>query len=242
MVSSPPHEQPATRMNNPSLIELVPGIAQPAILADSAYHTLKHQILTCRLQPGQRVYERDISAEMRVSRTPIREALNRLGLEGLVQPTPHRGFKVAPVTVEGFRRLCEVRRVVEVAAAGLAAQRATPQDVDQLKGCAHLSYVPGDQASYEAYLRANCAFHLTLARCTRNPDLESIVIGVIDKLQRPLYLGLNVGIDAESSSAEHFRIVEAVERHDHARARQLMLEHAEAAERRIASALEVAGY
>ena len=65
---------------------------------------------------------------------------------------------------------------------------------------------------------------------------------MIDKLQRPLYLGLNVGIDAESSSAEHFRIVDAVERHDHDRARQLMLEHAEAAEKRIASALEVAGY
>jgi DNA-binding GntR family transcriptional regulator len=229
-------------MTSRSLIELTPGIAQRTILADSAYHTLKHQILTCRLQPGQRVFERDLSVEMRVSRTPIREALNRLGLEGLIRPTPHRGFSVTPVTVGGFRSLCEVRRVVETAAAALAAERATPEDVDHLKTCAQLSYVPGDRDSYEAYLRANCAFHLSLARCTRNPELESIVIGVIDKLQRPLYLGLNIGIDAAASSAEHFRIVDAVEHHDHERARRLMLEHTEAAEERITSALEVAGY
>lgn len=221
-----------------ALAEANPGTT----LSDSVYQTLKQRILTCRLAPGQRILERDVSSELRVSRTPLREALHRLTQEGLVRPMRYRGFSVTSVTLDAFRKLCEVRRVVEPATAALAAERATPDDVARIRSCARLSYVPGDRLSYEAYLRANCEFHLNVVRCAGNRDLESIVTAVIDKMQRPLYLGLGVGIDFESSSQEHFQIVDAVEQHNPERARQLMLKHAGAAEERIMSALRIAGY
>jgi DNA-binding GntR family transcriptional regulator len=230
----------STRSN--SLIELEPGVTRSVPLTDRLYATLKHRLLTCRIAPGERVSEKEICAELHVSRTPVREALSRLALEELVEQTTYRGFNAAPITVDGFRELCEVRRIVEAAGAALAAERGTPEDIAELKQRAHLSYVPGDRDSYEAYLRANSAFHLTLIRCARNSRLERTVMAVIDQLQRPLYLGLQVGIDAQSSSGEHFHIIDAIANHDADRARRFMIDHILAAEVRIISSLQAAGY
>src|SRR5450759_1269023 len=93
----------------PSLIELDPAVTRPAALPDRIYATLKHRILTCAMLPSVRIVEKDLCSEMQVSRTPLREALNRLALEGLVTIAPFRGYAVAPLTIDGFRELCEVR-------------------------------------------------------------------------------------------------------------------------------------
>ncbi|MDO8836976.1 MAG: GntR family transcriptional regulator, partial [Vicinamibacterales bacterium] len=100
-----------TTPNRPrSLIELDPTVSSPAAISDRVYATLKHRILTCVLLPGQRVVEKELCAEMGISRTPLREALNRLALEGLVVLRPYRGYVIAPLTVADFRELCELRR------------------------------------------------------------------------------------------------------------------------------------
>lgn len=226
----------------PSLIEIQPGVPAPAALPDRIYATLKHRILTCSMRPGERIVEKQLCAEMRVSRTPMREAFNRLALEGLIVLQPYRGFVVAPVTVEGYKELCELRRIVEAGSASLAAERATPAAVEMLAAVAETRYTPGDKGTYEGYLRANSAFHLELVRCTGNPQLESIVMSALDRHQRPLYLGLDVGVDAKASTAEHRDIVEAVRNRDPERAGRLMVQHIGKAEERIVKALRAAGF
>jgi len=225
-----------------SLIELDPRIHAPAALPDRLYAVLKHRILTCAMRPGERITEKDVCTEMSVSRTPLREALNRLALEGLVVLTPYRGYVVAPVTVRSFQELCEVRRVLEPGAAALAARRATPEMLKALRAEAGLTYTPGQPDTYEAYLRANSRFHQTLVRCTGNSLLETMVASALDRHQRPLYMGLDVGIDAAAVSAEHRQLVDALERHDAKRARSLMKDHVSRAEARIVGALRAAGY
>lgn len=225
-----------------SLIELEPALAPRAVLADQIHAALKHRILTCALRPGQRIVEKDLCEELGASRTPLREALNRLAFEDLVMFSPYRGYSVAPLTVEGFRHLCELRRIIEPEAAALAAERATPEDIAQLLSCAETRYTRGDTQSYEGYLRSNSAFHLALVRCSRNPRLESIVMSALDQHQRPCYLGLDVGIDGEASTAEHLAVVKAVRARNPERARKLMEKHIVTAEQRIISALQAAGY
>jgi GntR family transcriptional regulator, rspAB operon transcriptional repressor len=110
----------------PSLIELDPAVTRPAALPDRIYATLKHRMLTCAVLPGARVLERDLCTEMLVSRTPLREALNRLALEGLVAIAPYRGYAVAPLTIVGFRELCEVRQILESEAAAWTAGPRRP--------------------------------------------------------------------------------------------------------------------
>lgn len=226
----------------PSLIEIIPTVAPPTALPDRIYATLKHRILTCTMRPGQRIVEKELCAEMHVSRTPMREAFNRLSLEGLMIVQPYRGFVVAPVTVEGYQELCELRRIVEGGSAWLAAERVTGEGVERLSAVAETRYTPGDKGTYEGYLRANSAFHLELVRSTGNPQLEGIVMSALDRHQRPLYLGLDVGVDAEASTAEHYEIVDAVRQHDPERARRLMVEHIGKAEQRIVKALRAAGF
>jgi GntR family transcriptional regulator, rspAB operon transcriptional repressor len=186
--------------------------------------------------------EKDLCAEMEISRTPLREALNRLALEGLVVLRPYRGYVVAQLTVADFRELCELRRIVESEAAALSALRATPQDIDELAARAKLEYTVGDEQTYVTYLRNNSAFHLALARCTHNSQLISAVMAALDHYQRPLYLGLEVGIDGEASTTEHVEVVSAVRNHDPDRARALMLLHIGRAETRVVTALLAAGY
>jgi DNA-binding GntR family transcriptional regulator len=225
-----------------SLIELDPTVFSPAAISDRVYATLKHRILTCAMLPGQRVVEKELCSEMEISRTPLREALNRLALEGLVVLRPYRGYVIAPLTVADFRELCEFRRILESEAAALSALRATPEDIDELSARTTLEYTIGDEQTYGAYLRNNSAFHLALVRCTHNSQLISAVMSALDHHQRPLYLGLEVGIDAVASSAEHVEVVNAVRNHDPDRARALMLLHIGRAETRVVNALHAAGY
>jgi DNA-binding GntR family transcriptional regulator len=225
-----------------SLIELNPAVTQPAALPDRIYAALKHRILTCSMQPGERIVEKDLCREMAVSRTPVREALNRLALEGLVAITPYRGYATSPISVKQFRDLCEVRRIVESESAALAAERATAAQIASLRGFAELTYTRGAAQTYESYLRANSAFHLALVQSTGNSLLEAVVMASLDHHQRPLYLGLDVGMDAQASTAEHHTVVDAIAAKDVDRARRLMLTHIAHAEDRIVTALTAAGY
>lgn len=225
-----------------SLIELNPAVTQPAALPDRIYAALKHRILTCSMPPGARIIEKELCKEMSVSRTPVREALNRLALEGLVAITPYRGYATTLISVRQFRELCEVRRIVESESAGLAAERAGDANVATLRRVAELTYTRGAAQTYEAYLRANSAFHLALVQATGNTQLEAIVMSALDHHQRPLYLGLDVGMDAKAATAEHHQVVDAVAAKDPALARRLMFTHIAHAEDRIVSALTAAGY
>jgi DNA-binding GntR family transcriptional regulator len=225
-----------------SLVELDTSFSPPVALTDRIYALLKRRIVTCALVPSQRLVEKDLCAEFGVSRTPFREACNRLALEGLIVMIPYRGYAVAPLTVDSYRELCEVRRIVEGEAAGLAAQRATEQDIEQLAAAAPLEYTPGDHNSYDCYLRGNYAFHQALVRCTGNRQLEAIVMSGLDRHARQGYLGLDTGINAREATAEHLMIVHAVRSHSPDLARASMITHISRAELRITGALREAGY
>ncbi len=231
------------RISRPqSLIELNRPDAPPSALADRAYAALKHDILTCKLAPGQRLNEKDLCAAIGISRTPLREALNRLGLEGLVTLVPYHGFEVAPITLQDVREMCELRYVLEAETAARTALRATAEEIEALSRVAELRYVPGSRETYEDYLRANSAFHNALAHFSHNARLESVVVMLLDQLQRPLYLGLDVGLDAEEATAEHLAVVYAIRRRDAEAAAECMREQILRAEERMLTAMTNQGF
>jgi DNA-binding GntR family transcriptional regulator len=173
---------------------------------------------------------------MGISRTPLREALNRLNREGLVTLIRHRGYQVTPITLEYLRDLCELRRIIESESAFLAATRASREEIAELLRLAGLPYVPGERKTYAAYLRNNTAFHLEVARCSHNARLASLVLSLLEQLHRPIYLGLDIGLDATMATAEHLDLVKAIEAGDPVLARQVMSEQISNTERRILEA------
>ena len=146
----------------PSLVELNATIEPPQALPDRVYSVLKYRILTCTMVPGQRLNEKEIANELKVSRTPLREALNRLSQENLLVRTPYCGYAVSVVTEDDIRDLCESRLILETATAGLAAERATPVELERMTQLVELRYTPGDRVTYARYLKANSIFHREL--------------------------------------------------------------------------------
>lgn len=103
-----------------------PAAAVPQGLTGRAYAEIEELIVTLRLRPGAAVSEAELSQRLKIGRTPIREALQRLAREGLVTILPRRGITVSEINVNRQLRLLEVRREVERLIAKSAARRATP--------------------------------------------------------------------------------------------------------------------
>jgi DNA-binding GntR family transcriptional regulator len=218
------------RPKNVAVMEKTPSLVERSTLSTRIYALLKHRILTCALLPGQRMMERELCREPGITRTPLREAISRLVLEGLVSETPYCGYTVAPITFTDMREMCELRRVVEVEVAVLASKRATPEEVTNLRKLAPVPYAHGDRATYESYLKGNSAFHQMLARCAHNTRLEGVAIQALELLQRPLFLVLDVGeLDSNRSTLEHLTLVGAIEAHHPSRARREMTYHVDRA-------------
>ena len=226
----------------PSLIEIAPHATRPSALPDHVYAVLKQRILSCALKPDERLVEKTLCTELRVSRTPLREALNRLSHEELVAFQPHAGYRVARITLDGFRNLTEFRAIVEPQAAALAAERATPEDIADLRAFATLPYDPNDERGFVDYCRANARFHLRIVRTARNSMLENIVMSALDLYQRPAYLRIGRQLDPKNPSAKHRAITEAIAKHDAAAARDIMLQHVRGGGERILAALKAANY
>ncbi len=226
----------------PSLIEISSDAKRPSALPDHVYSVLKRRILSCTLLPDQRLVEKDLCTELGISRTPLREALNRLSHEELITFQPHAGYRVAAITLEGFRSLIELRGIVEPQAAARAAERATETEVANLRATAVIDSNPADDRSFVDYCRANARFHLNVVRCARNPMLENIVMSALDMYQRPTYMRIGRQMDPGNPSARHLAIAEAIARHDPAEAQAVMLQHIQGGGVRILAALQAAGY
>jgi GntR family transcriptional regulator, rspAB operon transcriptional repressor len=226
----------------PSLIEIAPQTTRPSALPDHVYAVLKHKILSCALPPNQRLVEKNLCEELHVSRTPLREALNRLSHEELVSFQPHSGYRVAAITLDGFRNLVGLRTIIEPQAAAHAATRATAEDIAELRRCATLPYDPNDERGFIDYCRGNARFHLQVVRAARNPMLENIVMSALDMYQRPTYLRIGRQLDPANPSTKHHGIVDAIEQHDPAAAQAAMYQHIRGGGERIMEALKTAGY
>ena len=103
-------------------------------LRDVVFNTLRQAILTGELKPGERLMEIHLANKLGVSRTPIREAIRKLELEGLVTMIPRRGAEVAQITEKSLKDVLEVRRALDVLSVELACERITKEEMEELYG------------------------------------------------------------------------------------------------------------
>jgi DNA-binding GntR family transcriptional regulator len=209
---------------------------------ERAYYELKSRILTCQLSIGSRVQEKPLAGEIGTTPDLLRHACRRLMRERLIREDGPQLYSVAPFTVADIRELSEMGRTIESRVASLAAERVRPYEIARLLILAELSYQPGDRKTYMRYLLYNTAFHRQLAHAARNSRLETTVASVLDQVQRPLYLGLDVGLDPMEATAEHLDLVDAVRHKRPAMAARLMWDHITASEKRMIEAYADNGF
>jgi DNA-binding GntR family transcriptional regulator len=149
-----------------------------ASLTEKAYHTLVGKIVTLDLAPGSVLTESHLMRELRIGRTPIREAIQRLIAEGLVKHLHHRGMLVAEIRAADVQQLYEFRAEIEGLAARLAATRMTEGQIEELQRIhAGLDRALVD-ADLEGFVAQDRQFHELLGRSSGNHYLESVLANV----------------------------------------------------------------
>lgn len=196
-------------------------------LTDQAYGALRHQIITGVLPPGREMSELELADELSMSKTPVREALSRLGVEGLVEAFPRRGYRVTSVTVKDMNDLFAVRAMLEGSAGALAAVTLTEAELERLDALADASYIRGENSSTQSFVKANEDFHSAIAQATRNPRLHHLVVSHLEECGRFFYMGaLARDVNPETTN-DHHRIVAVLRQRDPEQARAAMIEHNE---------------
>src|SRR6218665_3848259 len=163
--------------------------AKPVSLTEQVYESLRTQILTCEIRPGQELKEGEIALRFNISKTPAREALVNLRQEGLVRSFPRRGYQVTPITFADMDELFDVRTILEAGAAQLACSRLTDQHIVQLNTLADAGYNQSEQQSLATFVQMNREFHLAIVAATGNARLVQLLTRQIDALERYFYLG-----------------------------------------------------
>lgn len=206
-------------------------------LAGQVYEIIKKDIITCAYKPGQQIAQQQLADRYSVGVTPVREALQKLTREGLIQPIPRYGYLVTNITVADVAEVFELRAILETAAARLAAVRANAEQLDHLSELADSTYVFKVKESYADFLGHNREFHVAVARASGNRRLVSAVAQVMDEMTRMFHLGLDVKDSAEEMRNEHQELVEMLRKKDPEGAEQVVLAQINRSQGRIFEAL-----
>jgi len=154
---------------------IIPALRQPRSLAERAYQQLVRMITRLELPPGSLIVERELTALLGIGRTPVREALQRLAIEGLVAHLPNRGMYVADITTAGVQNIYEFRSMIDAHLVRLAAQRATPAQIGELMKL-HERFVEASAANdIDDYVALDRTFYSILASAARNIYLAEVV-------------------------------------------------------------------
>jgi DNA-binding GntR family transcriptional regulator len=179
-----------------------------ASLSKVVSEQIRGQILDGKLRPGERLVEDRLSAELGVSRVPVREALLGLSIEGLVKLEPRRGATVTEVTPEMVAELVEVRTLLEALNARLAARRHDPAIVALLQDTLRRGNEAAQSGSPDQLARLNGEFHDRLAEASRNSVLSDIMRSLRERTS--LAFSLNGRARARDDWNEHAGILAAV--------------------------------
>jgi len=183
-------------------------MADHASLSQLVSAKIRGDILEGRFKPGERLVEDRLSAELGVSRVPVREALRGLSMEGLVRLEPNRGATVIEVTPELVRELVEVRTLLEALNARLAARRHDPKIVALLQDTLRRGNEAAQSGTSEELARLNAEFHERLAEASRNSVLSDIMRSLRERTS--LAFSINGRARAREDWREHAGILAAV--------------------------------
>jgi DNA-binding GntR family transcriptional regulator len=214
----------------------VPDATATRLVAERAYVELRDRIVTLHLPPGTVLREDELMSEMKIGRTPLREAVKRLALENLVEVQPRRGTFVSDVEAADIQNITEVRAELEAYAAELAALRLDPEtraaaealraDIESLDGA-------GDQ---DQLMRVDERIHRFVWHAAHNPHLSQTLERYFTHSLRIWYLVLEGVPTLGHAVHDQTQLLEAILDRNGPHARTIMHEHVLAFQREILAA------
>ena len=203
-------------------------------LRDVVFNTLRRAILRGELKPGERLMEIQLANKLGVSRTPIREAIRKLELEGLVLMIPRRGAEVAEITEKNLRDVLEVRCALEELAVQLACDRMDEEGLVRLKAAAEKFREVLDSDDITQIAQADVLFHDVIYTATDNKRLIQLLNNLREQMYRYRVEYLKNNEVYEQLLEEHEFLIQAVIKHDKAQAKDIICRHIDNQEKAIA--------
>ena len=202
-------------------------------LRDVVFNTLRQAILTGELKPGERLMEIHLANKLGVSRTPIREAIRKLELEGLVTMIPRRGAEVAQITEKSMNDVLEVRRAMDALCVELACDRITPEELQELKKACDTFEAAVKTGDIKQIARTDVALHDIIVQATGNQRLIQLVNNLSEQMYRYRFEYIKDASQRERLIEEHKNIYESIVCKDKERAAQAARVHIDNQEKAI---------
>lgn len=193
-------------------------------LREVVFESLREAIMSGILEPGERLMENQLAEELGVSRTPVREAIRKLELENFVVMIPRKGAYVAGVSLKDIAEVFEIRSALEGLAAGLAAERITDDELEQMERALFYRVDEGEP-DIEQLVKADTDFHALVYKASHNVRLIQILANLREQIQRFRTTSLAVPGRMKHAIDEHRWIVEALRNHDSEEAQSLAIAH-----------------
>lgn len=209
-----------------SMNELLP-------LRDVVFNTLRQAILTGELKPGERLMEIHLADKLGVSRTPIREAIRKLELEGLVTMIPRRGAEVAQITEKSMNDVLEVRRALDALCVELACERITEEELVTLKAACDEFEAAIRTGEVKKIAQADVALHDIIVQATGNRRLIQLVNNLAEQMYRYRFEYIKDISQHEMLVEEHRIIYESILNKDKETAAQAARTHIDNQEKAI---------
>jgi DNA-binding GntR family transcriptional regulator len=174
------------------------------------YDHVKRRIVANELPFGSKLTEDELAKELGISRTPIREALNRLAQEGIVTVSPGRGAFVATLSFDDMVQLLEIREALEGMAARLASNRITKETLEKLRQRLETEARKQADNAYRGYLDADREFHESVVSACGNHHLLQLMKSLRDRIQMIRSRSVLLPGRARKSFQEHAEIIDAL--------------------------------
>jgi DNA-binding GntR family transcriptional regulator len=194
-------------------------------LRSQAYREIRKRILDGTLAPAAPLSENQLSAELELSRTPVREALARLEREGLIRTVPGRGAFVSELTPHDIREIYEVREQLEGFAARLAAERMSEGEIEALEKILRQTREAMATGAAKSAWEGDIALHRKILEAAQNRRLITILATLDDQMHRIRTMWTRTPTWQEDAMAEHEEIVACIKRRDPAAAEAALRRH-----------------
>ena len=194
-------------------------------LGSRVFHTIREDILAGKYAPNEELKEKTIGEELGVSRTPVREALRQLELEGLVSIIPNKGAYVVGITQKDMQDIYEIRCRLEGLCAAWAAKNISKEQLDELEEIVFRAEFHAKKGNAEQLVELDNKFHETLYAAAGSKELQRVLSDFHHYLQRVRKVTLMDEKRATESNSEHMMIVEALKEHDAKKAEKLATQH-----------------
>lgn len=207
--------------------KLVIDFSSSKPLGEVVYVALREAIIKNQFKSGERLMETELADEMMVSRTPVREAVRKLQSEGYVVMLPRKGTYVTSLSMQDISDVYEIRSALESLAASKAAERATDEEITDMRRILDLETGIINNADVAQTINSDVMFHSMIYKASKNTRVESLINALREQTQRLRSSTLSRPGRLYFAHEEHTRILEAIQARDPQAAGRASIEHIE---------------